>query len=69
LYDSPLNAGTSFLFIEKQLITDFQKTVKAVINTHEIHMKFTQMASSNTCLDGTTTIFNNLPLFDGDKSP
>jgi len=25
------NAGTSFLFIEKQLITDFQKTVKAVM--------------------------------------
>ena len=31
LYDPILNAGTSFLFIEKQLITDFQKTVKAVI--------------------------------------
>jgi len=26
-----LNAGTSFLFIDKQLITAFQKTVKAVI--------------------------------------
>jgi len=25
------NAGTSFLFIEKQLITDFQKTIKVVI--------------------------------------
>jgi len=31
LYDSRLNVGTNFLFIEKQLITDFQKTVKAVI--------------------------------------
>ena len=31
MYDSLLNAGTSFLFIEKQPITDFQKTVKAVI--------------------------------------
>jgi len=32
-------------------------------------MKFTQMASSNTCLEGAATIFNNLPLFDGDKTP
>jgi len=31
LYDFRLNAGTSFLFIEKQLIADFQKIVKAVI--------------------------------------
>jgi len=31
MYDSYVNAGTSFLFIEKQLLTDFQKTVKAVI--------------------------------------
>jgi len=31
MYDFFLNAGTSFLFIEKQLIIDFQKTVKAVI--------------------------------------
>jgi len=31
MYDLYSNAGTSFLFIEKQLITDFQKTVKAVI--------------------------------------
>jgi len=31
LYDRYFNAGTSFLFIETQLITDFQKTVKAVI--------------------------------------
>jgi len=31
LYDLFLNTETSFLFIEKQLITDFQKTVKDVI--------------------------------------
>jgi len=31
LYDLFLNAETSFLVIEKQLITDFQKAVKAVI--------------------------------------
>jgi len=31
LYDSLLNVGTSSPFIQKHLITDFQKTVKAVI--------------------------------------
>jgi len=31
MYDLYLNAGTSFLFIEKQPITYFQKTVKVVI--------------------------------------
>jgi len=28
LYDSLLNVGTSFLFIEKQLTTDFQNQLK-----------------------------------------
>jgi len=31
MYDSHLKTGTIFLFIEKQLITDFQKIVKVVV--------------------------------------
>jgi len=36
LYDQSLNAGTNSPFIEKHLITDFQKTVKAAIKRTDL---------------------------------
>ena len=39
LYDRYWNSKTSFLFIENQLITDFWKTVKAVIKWTDLFSK------------------------------